>query len=618
MRFGILGSLEARSGERTLQITSLKQRTLIGLLLCRANRIVSVQAITDALWPEDPPKTAHKNIHGYVSALRKVLEAAQPGHARVRLGFQPPGYVLEAETDAVDALLFQELARSGRAAARSGDPATAVERLEQARRLWRGPVLPDLVYAADIAAAAEQLLECRLEVYENWADAKLALGQHRDLVEDIGELARRHPFRERLRHAQMLALYRSGRQGEALAEYEGLRQLLARELGLEPSPTLQRLHRSILSGDPGLDSGESAGGESAGRTITAKPHVARSTADGLPRDVADIAAYAHRAEPLLSWLEKTERGGTAVVSGPVGVGKTALAVHSAHRLGERFTDGRVLVALRDAEGGPRPAGELFVDLLTGLGWAGPRPAEGGLPPDQAAALLREATAGRRVLIILDDAGTEHQVRAVLDAARDATVVVTSRRHLGGLESAAHIAVEPLSEEETLRMLSQVVGPDRVAGEPEAARRLAAVCCGLPLAVRIAGAKLAGLRHLGLGRYVERLRDDRRLWTELTVGDLQIRSRLEDSFSDLSHDEQAAVRSLGRLADPTFTTAEAADALGTDAERAEAAIEQLIEAYFVHAHPAKATPLADRQATRYRLLPLIRAVVRQPIACEGAW
>jgi DNA-binding SARP family transcriptional activator len=454
LRFSILGPLEIHDGESPVTVAARKQRVTLGLLLCRANRIVSVDALSDALWDATPPRTAHKNLQVYVSALRKLVERDS---SPTRLTHTPPGYTIHIGPNELDALRANDLAAAGRLALRGGEVATAVELLGQAVRLWRGPVLPDLVAVPSIAAEARRLGEHHLGAYEDWGEAKLALGHHLDLTIELDELVRRHPLRERLRYVHLLALYRSGRQTEALSQYEGLRQRLARELGLAPSPALTRLYESILASDPGLD----------GSPLSRAAPIAVRTAtgpSGLARDITDFTGRTAEVARLLGALDAAGPGAVLTIHGPTGVGKTTLAVHCAHRRGDRFADGRVLVPMRHPDGARRPVVDVLADAVRALAVAGVT------QPDEAeaAALLRESTRGRRVLVLLDDAADEAQVRPVLAATGEAVVVITSRRRLGGLESAAHLPLAPMPEPDIVALLARLAGAERVAAEPAGA------------------------------------------------------------------------------------------------------------------------------------------------------
>jgi hypothetical protein len=499
----------------------------------------------------------------------------------------------------LDALRFLDLARDGRRAIRAGDSAAAADALGQAIRLWRGPALSDLVESDAIAAEAAALHEQYLATYEDWAEAKLAIGHHSDLTERLDELTREHPFRERLRHAQMLALYRCGRQIEALAHFDELRQLLARELGIQPSPVLARLYDCMLIGDRSLD---------VPAPVRLEPVSVRATGSGrtsLTRDIEDFCGRGREVRELVDVLSASPSGRVLALTGPSGVGKTTLALHGAHRLSRRFPDGRVMTCLRSVEGGPRPACEVLADLLHGMGVI-------GMLPDRLAdraALLREETSGRRALFILDDAVDEEQVRALLGSVGGSGLIVTSRRHLAGLECAHHVALEPMSGDDSLEMLCRLIGRARVAAEPIAALRLVEICSGLPLLIRVVSAKLNGLRHLPLGRYADRMVDESQLLNQLEAGDLRVRPRLAVSYRDLPPDDQAALRRLAQLPSSTFSAAEAAADLGTDELAAETTIERLLEAHVV-AISSKDVESPTDNGLSYILPRPMRAFVRE--------
>lgn len=567
--FRILGALEADTGAQPLQLGPLKQRIVLGLLLCRANRIVSVDAFCDALWSGTPPRTAHKNLQVYVSALRKALRGADE-HAAPDLQVlvrRPPGYLIHVQADQLDLLRFEELARGGRLAARNGDSTQAAHLLGTAVGMWRGPALSDLSSVPALASEAEQLEDRYLTVFEDWCQAELALGHHAQHVDDIDELARRHPYRERLRHAQMLALYQSGRQAEALAQFDAMRQMLVRDLGMQPSPVLGRLYEAILSGDPGLDPAPAV----RPRTVVVRPDRTQ-----LPSDVADFTGREAQVRELTDAMVSADAHRITVVTGMPGAGKTALAVHCAHRVGPQFPDGRVLVRMRSGEGRPRAAADVLAELLRGTGFTGSLPR--GL--DERAALYRSQLADRRMLLVLDGALDEAQVRPMLPGAGESRVLATSRRRLVGLEAAEHLDLLPMSEAEALDLLGRLIGPGRVAAEPVTARSLVATCGLLPLPIRIVGANLSGLRHLTLAHYARRLADEGELLDELVAGDLRVRPRLDSSYRELQPGDRATLRRVGLLGDCAFSLQEAATVLGTGLSQAEKAVERLIASHLV--------------------------------------
>ena len=602
VRFGILGNLEGRRAGHPLELGPAKQRSVLGLLLCRANHVVSVAALSEALWDDAPPRTAHKNLQVYLSAIRRLIYSGPGGFeadGAARLVRRPPGYLLQIAPDQLDALRFHELAAAGRLAVRGGDAVVAAGLLGRAIGLWRGPALPELASSQAIAAEADRLYEHYLAAYEDWAETKLRLGQHTDVVGAVEHLVQRHPFRERLRQAQMLALYRSGRQTEALAQFDAMRQRLAGELGLDPSPVLLRLYKSMLSGEQSATGGLDP-------TVPAHGSARLTATNTLPRDISDFTGRTAEVRVLLDTLNQGSRSGITVVNGPAGAGKTALVVHCAHQLADRFPDGRMLISLRGPDDRPRSIGDVLGDTLRGLGMTGALPGSS----DERAALLRESTAARDMLLILDDAATEAQVRSLLAAAPEVVTVVTSRRYLGGLESAVHLAVGALPESVAVQLLGQLIGRDRILAEPSTAAGIVAACDRLPLALRIVGTKLALLRHVTLSQYIRRLNDEQRLLDELVVGDLEVRSRLAAWHQDLRPQEQMALSRLASLSDTTFTVEDAAVCLDLALPQAEEVVERLIEAHLVQADAGEVEAHSTWGMATYSLPWVVRVFARQ--------
>jgi DNA-binding SARP family transcriptional activator/transcriptional regulator with XRE-family HTH domain len=606
LNFQILGPLQVRAGAEQLALGPLRRQALLGVLLCRANQVVPSSVLAEALWDGPAPRTGRKCLQMQVSVLRQLLKdpgatTAPAASAGPRLVHAPPGYALRVEAGQVDALRFAELARAGRRALRSGQVAVAGELLGQAAGLWRGPVLADLATVSTIAAEAESLREQYLSAWEDLAEARLAVGRHAELTQELDVLTRQHPFRERLVYALMLALYRSGRQAEALARYDEARQVLARELGIRPSPVLSRLYESILVGDQAIDA----------LTTGVAPVTVRAVATGrtsLARDIPDFTGRAREVNEVMTLLGDAEPGAVIALSGPVGVGKTVLAVHCAHRLGRVYPHGRVLATLREPDGRPRPTSAVLADLLRGLGV----PVSPGAGPDELAALLRDTTAGRRMLFILDDATGEAQSRealAALGSGDGTSVIVTARRHLGGLEAAWPLAVDPLPEDEARALLARLVGAGRLVAESEATARLVAACGGLPLLIRAVGSRLRALRHLALAQFADRLADTGQALSQLETGEARLQARLRCALRDLAPADQEALRGLARLAGGPFTARQAADGLGIRPRDAESAIERLLEARVVAISADEVEAHAD-DSLRYLLPWPLQALARE--------
>ncbi|MGW4892550.1 BTAD domain-containing putative transcriptional regulator [Kitasatospora sp. NPDC004240] len=556
LRFAVLGPLAGESAGRPLPLGPLKQRLVLAVLLSRANTVVPVDRLTDAVWPDEPPRTARKNLQVYVSALRALL-GREDGRPE-RLVHHAGGYLLRIAEPELDVLRFRALVRAGRTAADAGELATAASLLRQALDLRQGPPLPELRCSPAVEAEAERLESRCLGVHEDWAEAELALENAAAVVEELTELAELHPLRERLQAALMTALHQCGRQAEALAVFDGHRQLLARELGLEPSPALATLYRSLLARGR-------AAGPAGGRCV-------------LPADTPDFTGRAEELRELLGALGTDGGPRTLVLAGPAGIGKTALAVRAAQLLAGRFPDGRLLVRLRAEDGTPRPLAEVLAELRE-VG-AGPGAGAGaGTPadPSQAAALWRASLAGRRLLLILDDAPDEAAVRALLPATGPAAAVVTSRGQLAGLSPVHRLTVPPFSPPEALDLLARIVGPGRLGTDRAAATRVVEACGLLPLAVRVAGMRLAVLRHLPLAEYAQRLADPAAALDELVAGDVAVRPRLESGWRDLAEPDRRTLARLAALPLPDlFTLPEAAEALGLPERAALRALEALTD------------------------------------------
>ncbi len=581
--FNILGPLtaELRTDESDAHPTELdpgpfKQRLLLGLLLCRCNKVVPVEELIDTLWWDGPPRTAHKNLQIYISHLRKLLTAAgRPG----RLLYRPSGYQLVPTSVEVDVLRFEDMSRAGRLALRRRDVPVSAATMRQALGLWRGPALADLQVSPVLHQEAARLDDRRLSVYEDWFEAELLLGNHAEVLEEIEAVVRAHPLRERLRSHQLTALYRGGRQAEALAEYDNLRQMLTSELGLDPSPALQQLYHGILSGHPALSAPPLAPegdppeppAVSPGGTYPSGPFVGEVVAhlsdfpkdtgvpggrpperpregmpaarpSGLPRAVDDFTGRQDVLGELLAFFRHGASAQShlrrfAAVVGPPGAGTSTLALQAGHALAPSFRDGAILLPLSDEKGAPRPPAELIDDLL---GLLQPFPQRPPVAVRDRSTVLRSRLADLQLLLILDGVGEEAQVRPLLPGAGDCSVILASCRTLSGLDGFSRFSLGVFTEDEALDLLSRLIGTERVSRARPAALRIVRACGLLPLAVRIAGARLAGLDDLPLERFAARLEDEDRLLDELAIGDLSIRDRFDRYLQGLDTAERLAL------------------------------------------------------------------------------
>ncbi len=564
--FGVLGPLEVRCDECALEIAAPQQRRLLTSLLLSAGQVVSVESLLAVLWEDEPPASGRKVVQVYVSQLRRLL-AGRPG---VVLTGSRQGYRLDIPPGALDLEVFRDLVRRATAAT---DPVVAGDLLREALGLWRGGAVPDLRHAGRGGRLSEALEEERLGAVEYRVDADLRAARHRDLVPELTALVAQQPLRERLRGQLMLALHHSGRQAEALNAFAEGKRLLADELGLDPGRELRALHASVLAGD-----------------VPAPPPVVIEEKRFAPRELpANPVVFINRdreREVLLDLLSHADREPVVgAVHGPGGRGKSALVLRVAHLAAERFPDGQLYVDLQGSTPGREPveAAQVLQHFLRALG-APPLaiPSE----PAEAAALYRSMLADRRVLVVLDNAIDASQVIPLLPAGPGSAILVTSRRVLATLDG-LHLALDPLPENEAIALLSAVTGLVTDEASRCAAAEVARSCGYLPLALRIAAARLRSRPDWTLASLATRLDDERHRLDELRFDDLAVRSSVRLSYDELVRDgsERGRVaahsfRLLGLLTLPTLRLPVAAALLGLDPIQAERAIDPLVDAGLV--------------------------------------
>lgn len=497
MRFRMLGPLLVDDGASWSAIRAAQQRLVAAILLLEAGRAVPVERLVDELWGERPPPSAAATVRGYMMRLRRLLGGG-PGGPLVTRGL---GYELVVEDSDVDARVFAGLVASGRRALADGRPATAAAKLAHGLALWRGPALADVPASPAVTAEAERLGQLRLAALEDWLDVQLQLGRHADVVDEAQRLVAEHPLRERLWARLMLAQYRCGRRAEALAAYQRARRALVEELGLEPGPELRELQRAVLDGQPELLTPVHPGAAAVAawaRVVPAQLPAETTAFSGRQAALAQLDS--HLPDP-----EIRRSPAMVAIAGTAGVGKTALAVHWAHRVRDRFPDGQLYLDLRGwAAGAPL----LPIDALAGfLPALGVPAAEVPDEVQQAAALYRSLLAGKRVLVVLDNARGPDQVRPLLPSGPGCMVVLTSRDQLSGLvarDGAVRLGLDALAPEEARILLARLLGAERVEAEPEAVAGLARLCGYLPLALRIAAANLADRQRTTVADYAAEL------------------------------------------------------------------------------------------------------------------
>lgn len=598
MEFRLLGPVEVVDGSGPVPLGGAKIRSLLAALLLSPGRVVATDRLIDIIWDDDPPPTARALIQTYVSMLRRAVGPEI-------VGTHAPGYLVRVPEDDLDRNRFDAFVRAGRAAAADGRHREAANAFRAADALWRGPALSG-VRSRILAAEAARLDEQRIAVIEARVAADLALGRNDELIGELTVLVEQHPTRGSLRGQLMLALYRGGRTADALAVYRQGRAALIDELGIEPGVELTRLHEQILRGDPVLLASDmtTPGPQPDPETPTTddKERVARPPAQ-LPPDAADFTG---RADLVREIRDVLTAGGTgpAVVAllGPGGVGKSALAVHVAHGVSSAYPDGQLHVDLRGTTGTPASPAEILGRFLRAL-----QPDPNAIPDgtDERMDAYRTLLSGRRVLIVLDDAANEQQVRPLLPGSGTCAVLVTSRGRLAGLAGAHLIGVDLLSAAEATTLLARIVGAERIGAAPDAAADIVASCGNLPLAVRVAGARLATRRQWTPRLLANRLTDERRRLDELSAGDQQIRASIEMSFRSLEPAAQTAIHRLGHVGLSDFRSWVVARALDVDIADAERVLEHLVDTHLVDY-----TFVDDSGHVRYRLHDLVRIYARE--------
>jgi DNA-binding SARP family transcriptional activator len=615
LEFCLLGPLAVRGGGLPVAMPRGKQRTVLAALLLNANQVVSFDDLAETLWGAGPPPSARVTIQNYVMRLRNAL--GDTGGARIAT--QPRGYVIRVDPAELDVTCFEARLAAARLAARDGSWDAAADQVRAALSLWRGEPLEDVDSQVLALREVPRLTELRLQALETRIDADLHLGRHGEVIGELRRLAGAYPLRERLHGQLMLALYRDGRQAEALAAYQKARRILLDEIGVEPGTELRELHQRLLAADPVLAAAEPASPVAAG----ASPAVPRE----LP---AGVRYFTGRAAELAALTKLLDRSGQALpetvvisaIGGTAGVGKTALAVHWARQVAGRFPDGQLYVNLRGYDPGPpMPPAQALAGFLRALGLAGQDiPAE----TDERAARYRSLLAGRRMLVILDNARDPAQVRPLLPGSPGSLVLVTSRDRLTGLAAAdgAHVLVlDVLAEAEARELLARRLGTGRIAAEPAAVTELSRLCARLPLALSVAAARAAERPDLPLTMLAAGLRDTPARLDEFSTGDpvTDVRTVFSWSCRQLSESAGRMFRLLGVHPGPDITVPAAASLAGlpvaqarqslTELTRAHLVIEptpgrytchDLLRAYAVE-QAGRLESAADRRAARHRML-----------------
>ncbi len=611
LRVGVLGPVAAWYGDRELPVGQPRQQAVLGILAMRANRVISRGELVDAVWGQDPPVSAEGGIYTYVAGLRRVIEPNRslrgPGRVLVSSG---AGYVLHLVPGQPDAVAFEmDLGRS-RQLRKAGDPAGAVNALNSALSLWRG-----IAFAGVPGPFAEtervRLGELRSAAAEERADVLLSLGRHEEVVPDLSAMVTDHPLRERMRGLLMIALYRCGRHADALRVFQDGRRVLAEELGIDPGGELSRIHQQVLTMDPALAAPDGPA------VVTLRSDAGLVPDDGqrrpqpeamstpvpaqLPLDAPGFSGRHEELSLLQAVLPDQADTGSGigqtvpivVISGTAGTGKTALAIRFGRQVARRFPGGQLYINLRGLDPAtvpvePQEALRFFLDALSVAPHRIPRDTDG------RSALFRSMLDGKRMLIVLDNARNEAQVRPLLPGSPGSLVVVTSRNEMTGLvaaEGAVPLTLDVLSDAEAYELLARRLGHDRVAAEPAAATEITESCARLPLALSIAVGRAAARPKRPLTELAAELRDARSRLDALEAGDAMtnVRAVFSWSYDQLPEPAARMFRLLGVHPGPDISLSAAASLAGMPRSEAGTALRELARTHMVAEYlPARFT------------------------------
>lgn len=588
MRFGILGPLQLGDGAAT--VTAARERILLAVLLLNPGRVVAVDELVDAVWGEDPPSTARGQLQSCVSRLRRTLLAA--GFPPDVLATDPAGYLARVAPPVVlDATVFAGFVDDARAAAADERFEVAARAFRSALALWRGPAL-SAITAPAVRRGAAVLDEQRMLAIEDRIDVELRLGGGGDLLGELMDLVERHPLRERLRAQLMLALRANGRPADALEVYRAGREILAGQVGIEPGSRLREAHRRVLGGDAEPPA------ERLAETDPVLPP--RPAPRCLPRAIADFTGHAEVVADLVAQIANAEpdRPLVRAIDGMAGSGKTTLAVHVATAVGGCFPDAHLFVDLHGhSEQPPLTPDAALATLLRQLGVPGER-----IPADQDGriTLWRSELARRRVLMVLDNAASTAQVSPLLPTGPGCLALVTSRRRLVGLDGVRPRSLPVLTAAESVELLARIAGPERIRADPLGAAEVVRRCGYLPLAIRLAGARLAHRPRWKLADLIQRLGTDRSPLAEFAAEHRRVADAFALSYARVAPAAQQAFRFLGCYPGRQFDAYVVAAMTGAPLAVARELLDELVDVHLVE----------TLDGDRYRLHDLVREYARE--------
>ncbi|MDR6980879.1 DNA-binding SARP family transcriptional activator [Streptomyces sp. 3330] len=585
LRFSVLGPVRAWRGEAEVELGPPQQRAVLAVLLLADGAQVSAVRLINAVWGTAAPASASTIVRGYVHRLRKSLESGGNASSPV-IRSAGDGYQLRVTPDELDLGIFQERLVQAERARSAGDTKGVLTHLRDALGLWQGAALAG-IRGAYAQSQRQRLGELRRSAQVARFTAELDLGAHAHVTGELAGLVAEDPLDERLRELLMLALYRSGRQAAALAVYREAQMLLADELGVDPGPELQTMYQRVLRADAGLLAPSAPAEPAPAEPAPAEPAPAPAQAPAVPAQLpADLAAFVGR-EAELAEVARLPAAGAVVISaiaGMAGVGKTTFAVHWARQVADRFPDGQLYLNLRgfDPIGLPVLPQHALRTLLESLGTE-----TKGMTQDIHTLAVRYRTqlAGKRVLLLLDNARDAAQVRPLLPGAPGCLVIVTSRNRLAGLvavDGAYALNLDVLSPSEARELLARRLGQQRVTAEPEAVHEIIAQCARLPLALAITAARAATRPAISLTSIADELRNSADSLDAFNGGDTaaDVRAVFSWSYHTLTPDAARLFRLLALHPGPDITLPAATSLAGLTVPRTRQLLGELTQAHLV--------------------------------------
>jgi DNA-binding SARP family transcriptional activator len=610
VEFGVLGPLEVTHQGASVIVETPRTRTVLAILLARANDLVGVEQLVDELWPQHPPAQARALVRGYISRIRRALRNSP---AADRLLTRKPGYLMRVDDGELDVHRFEKLIADARIARQAGRLDQCVTLFRQAHRLWRGTPFADLPATSIITATATRLAELRLASLEELYDTMLTSGHDAGMVTELTDLVAEHPLREHFVAQLMLALHRAGRTADALTAYQQIKRRLADEFGIDPGTELQQLQLAILRNDREL-----AADPASPPSPRFRPDDAMAPEVPVPRQLpGDLSTFTGRDAELARLLavaapHADNEGKPAapvilVIEGMPGVGKTTLAVHAAHRLADRCADGQLFVDLHGFTQGVAPVdpADALDQMLRGMGVRGEQ-----IPHDldARAALYRTRLADRRMLVVLDNAVDEAQVSPLLPGSPGCLVLITSRRCLAGIDDARSLSLDALPLQDALELFTRITGEDHTS---QAMAEIVELCGRLPLAIRIAAARLNARPSRTAVDLADRLRDHRHRLSELDLGPRSVSAAVDLSYRQLNTAQRRMFRLLSLHPGADIDAYAAAALADTTVRNATRLLDDLTDAHLLHeptpgrfrfhdllrAHAAHASTDEDTEADR---------------------